>query len=180
MRAPYNAVLGPEGTVEGFDFVPLTTARDFAEEAAAMSNCLGNYWDMTADGSRQIWSVRREGQRVGCVDVQISVASRGVPELHQIRGPKNEPVTGDILRAVYAWLRLWPDDLDNLPQRWRPVRTDSATYGRLMKPYWQAKGFAPCVPYAPPGDAPFDPLVSSIGKLATGRRPGRARRRRLR
>lgn len=178
LRAPYNAIDGPRTEVDGLAFVPLATPRDFADEAAAMSNCLASYWDVTARGSNQVWGIRRAGERIASVEIAITNASRGTPELRQVRGPKNADVGDAVLRAVYAWLLGWPDDLDNLALRWRHGTADRAIYARLMKPYWKAKGCAQSIPYTPPSCCgPFDPLAAALGRFVSRNRGRRARRR---
>src|SRR6185503_11050025 len=52
----------------GYDFRPLVSVSEIADEALAMSNCVRRYGEDVAHNRSRLWSVRRDGQRVATLD----------------------------------------------------------------------------------------------------------------
>jgi len=159
-RAPYAALRKEAEEIDGFHFVPLLHAHDVLNEAEEMRNCLATYAEVTASGFDQIWSMRRDGRRVACLHIHFDCDATGVPTLRQIAGPCNHPVAADVLRAAYRWLLTWPANRNDLSRHCRLIDVDGASYRRLMKPYWLAKGL--------PSWLPLDTTRRHFAALHTG------------
>ncbi|MDX2309466.1 MAG: PcfJ domain-containing protein [Hyphomicrobium sp.] len=182
--APRLALAGPRMTVDGYTFVPLETPDDFITEGRLMGNCVAECAELVADGSRQIWSVRSaDGQRVANIEVRLRAGSGGVPYMAQAHGPRNCSIPGPCLRAVYAWLLEWPQQVGDL--RERVVAASPATcavYRRLMMPYWREKGLMPWCPLNPAYDpfGEFRDCLALFNAQSDRRRHAALRRRRRR
>lgn len=178
--APRVALEGPRVEIEGFSFVPLETPGDFVEEGRLMSNCVADYADLVADGTRQVWSVRQGEKRIANVEIRLNEGSGGVPYLAQAHGPANRELPGEVLRAVYGWLLAWPGSVADFPKCLaRATPRAGANYRRLLMPYWREKGLMPWCPLQPVYD-PFGEMRDCLGMLRAGTVARRVRHRQRR
>lgn len=127
------------GVVDGFEFVPLDTARLIAEEAAAMNNCLCSYGHNLAHNRSRLWSVRKDRARVA----DLSIAKYGndpllaVGEL-QLANNKEAPI------ELWLIARQWLDchdlrRIDIKRHEWNTVPLDGKLWRSFWRPYWLAK-----------------------------------------
>lgn len=68
-------------TVDGFEFEEIKDSHALHEEGAAMSHCVGSYGHYCEQGSKRIFSVRKEGRRVSTLELNREEAEwkRGDP-----------------------------------------------------------------------------------------------------
>lgn len=162
--APYATHWPDYSCIDGFEFVPLASAADVLEESRALQNCLGTYASCLASGEQQIWSIRHNGVRVAGIELSITGASQGMPEIYQVRGPRNAHVSDAVLRACYRWLLSWPEIGTDLAYRFRRGVPDETWYRHLMKPYWLDRGLQRWLPLSP-GEAPFTLLQEGLRNI---------------
>lgn len=138
------------GHADGFEFLPVVSHEALIEEAAAMDNCVRYYAQDIACDSERLWSVRRGGERVATLSVRFGEAPFAV--ISELKGPRNEAAPHAVWFATRKWLEA-QDDVARREADWdRPL--DRATWIRLWKPYWLARGRAPAgVALAPSRDA---------------------------
>lgn len=143
------------GNVNGFDFRPLRTAEEIAEEAKAMRNCLRTYGRRLAQDHCRLWSVQRREQRVAT----LCVGWRGtdpLPTIWDLELSRNRGAPELIWLAARKWLN--GQDLMHL-SNWKMVRRCAARLDRkvwlsLWRPYWLAKGRIPAwLPLGPSREA---------------------------
>jgi hypothetical protein len=136
--------------VGGYDFVPLTSASDIAEEAAAMRNCLRTYGYSVANNRVRLWSMRKDGQRAAT----LSVANRHrdpLPSIDELKAARNAEAPLDVWWAVRQWLHMHDlAQVDMTRRDRRALPLDRATWTSLWRPYWLAKRHIPeWLPLAP-------------------------------
>ena len=136
--------------VGGYDFVPLTSASDLAEEAAAMKNCVRSYCYCLAQNRVRLWSVRNDGQRVAT----LSVAGRNrdpLPNIDELKAAGNAEAPLDVWWAVRQWLNMHDlSQVDMTRRERRVLPLDRVTWTSLWRPYWLAKHHIPeWLPLAP-------------------------------
>jgi hypothetical protein len=125
--------------VDGYEFVPLRTDTAIREEAQAMHNCLRTYGYSVASGAAQLWSIRKDGERVATLSAKRThLKFVGISEL---KAARNTPVSREVLLAARHWSIVharWdvPQPTANPPD----VRLLSrAAWISLWRPYWLAK-----------------------------------------
>lgn len=91
-------------SIDGYDFVPLTTIDDFLNESEVMGNCLDQYAMPMSTGSVRVFSIRKGETHVANVELAPHDDDPNMPTIEQLRGPKNTRVKFEIWRVVYAWL----------------------------------------------------------------------------
>lgn len=140
--------------VAGYDFLPLTSTSDIADEAIAMRNCLCTYGYNLAHNRSRLWSVRRDGKRVAT----LKVASRfrdPLPNIVELRGVGNSDVSRELWWTARRWLNL--HDLSQVDMRqlaWGTAPLDRAAWLSLWRPYWLARRRIPeWLPVSPSHDA---------------------------
>lgn len=153
---------------ERFWLVQLRSRDELAAEARLMRNCLLDYCDEVANGDAQIWSVRRNGRRLACLELSFNDDQGCMPRLAQLSGVNNDPVADEILRVVYAWLARWPAS-PILPRR-QDRKPDVALWQTLWKPYWQERGLEARLLPLLPEPYPCDALQSALRQVALPRR----------
>ena len=178
-RAPFIAIEGVCNYMDGFKFVALRTATEICSDARALDNCLRGYAQVTAEGSDQLWSIRRNGRSVAALHITFSCEGEGLPEIDQIRGYKNSRVTSATLHAEYRWLLTWPGQCRTINADWRRCNVHPATYRKLMKPFWWEKGLVTWLPLAP-NDTCFEEVRQGLWNVCDPRRRRRMRLRRAR
>ncbi len=97
-----------DGKVGDLEFVALRTADDFIAEAQAMDNCLDRYADRILGRAARVFSIRREGRNIACVEIAVHEREPGHPVIAQLRGPHNRRAPLEIWQAAYAWLGAQP------------------------------------------------------------------------
>lgn len=139
------------GSVAGYDFIPLTSTADIAEEAEAMHNCLRTYGNALAHNRARLWSIRRAGQRVATLNVASGQHHDPLPNIVEIRGIRNAKVPPDVSWAARQWLHMHDLPRIDVERRiWGKVSLDRATWRAIWRPYWLAKRRIPeWLPIAP-------------------------------
>jgi hypothetical protein len=127
------------GFADGYEFVPIQSAAEFAEEAEAMANCLAGYGYDVAHGWSRFFSVRKGGKRVATLNV---ARGSGDPLLNieELRGLRNKAVSAELSWAARRWLHhheLPKIDATRLEDDKSPL--DRLTWIALWRPYWLAK-----------------------------------------
>jgi hypothetical protein len=126
-------------SVDGYDFVPLRTVSDIAEEAVAMRNCLRGYGSNVAHNRSRIWSVRRQGQRVATLEVGL-IGGDPLLTIAQLFAADNEEVPPEVAWAARRWLH--GHDLLHLQMKrfdWHAAPLHQAHWIAMWRPYWLAK-----------------------------------------
>jgi hypothetical protein len=124
-----------DGTASGFDFVALRTVDDFIAESEALDNCLDQYADQLRTGQTAVFSIRKAGRRVACVEIGLHDEEVSMPTIVQLRGLRNRRAPPEVWQATFGWLggqRLEPLQ----PERHAPKPPKrSAARRQLWGPY---------------------------------------------
>ena len=124
-----------DGSAGGHDFIALRTANDFIAESQALDNCLDQYADQLRTGATAVFSIRKNGRSVACVEIGLHETEVTMPTIVQLRGARNRRATPEVWQATFAWLgnqRLEP----LAPERHTPsARKRSDARRRLWAPY---------------------------------------------
>ena len=125
--------------VAGYDFVPLTSIADIAEEAEAMRNCLKTYGYNLAHNRSRLWSVRRNGERIATLNVAC-YAPDPLPNIVELEGAGNAAAPLEVWWAARQWLHMHDlSQIDMAQRKWGSVPLDRATWRSLWRPYWLFK-----------------------------------------
>jgi hypothetical protein len=158
-----------DGAAAGYQFVALRTVEDFVTESEALDNCLDQYGDQLGNGSTAIFSIRRNGRSIACVELGLHEAEVTMPTIVQLRAARNRRAAPDVWQATFAWLgsqRLEP----LAPHRHMPKPGKRAeARRRLWEPYLS---FLAGTPY----EEPFRKVV--MARTASRGTEGRGRSRR--
>jgi hypothetical protein len=122
-----------------YDFRPLASVSEIADEALAMSNCVRRYGEDVAHNRSRLWSVRKDGRRVATLDVGLS-GGGPLPGIVQLKGAANSTAPFEVWWAARQWLNR--HDLSRFDSRqkpWDSALPDRATWLALWRPYWLAK-----------------------------------------
>ena len=124
-----------DGTAGGYDFVALRTADDFVAESEALDNCLDQYADQLRTGASAVFSIRKAGRSIACVEIGLHETEITMPTIVQLRTARNRRAPPDIWQAAFAWLggqRLEP----LIPDRHKPsARKRMDARRKLWAPY---------------------------------------------
>jgi hypothetical protein len=93
-----------DGTAGGYSFVALRTVDDFVAESEALDNCLDQYADQLHTGVCALFSIRRAGRSVACVEIGLHEAEVTMPTVVQLRAARNRRAAPEVWQATYAWL----------------------------------------------------------------------------
>lgn len=93
-----------DGKAGGFSFVQLRNVADFIAESVAMDNCLDQYAAHLAYGRVRVFSIRRDGKPVACVELAIRSDQSTEAAISQVRGPRNRRASPAVWNAISAWL----------------------------------------------------------------------------
>jgi hypothetical protein len=149
-QAPIADMWLQSSYVDGYEFVALRTAREIAEEAVAMRNCLRTYGESIALDRARIWSIRKAGTRVACIELGISRGDE-LPSILQIKLSDNKKAPRDIALVARQWLNA--HDLTEVKpskKKWGTKVPDRKVWLELWRPYWLAKQALPnWLPLAP-------------------------------
>jgi hypothetical protein len=138
-HAPVADLWLEPGGVDGYEFVPLRTVTDIADEAVAMCNCLRTFGRKLAHNRSRIWSVRRRGQRVATLEVGL-LGGDPLPSIVQLLAAKNDKVPPEVWWAARRWLQ--GHDLPRLQMNrldWGAAPLLRAHWIAMWRPYWLAK-----------------------------------------
>jgi hypothetical protein len=138
-RDPINELWLRPACISGYDFLPLTSASQIADEASAMRNCLRDYGYHVAHNRSRLWSMRKDGRRVATLSVGIR---RGdpLPAVIQLKAAGNAEAPPGVWWAARQWLHM--HDLLQVKTNcrdWGSVPLDRAIWISLWRPYWLAK-----------------------------------------
>ena len=166
-----------DGTGHGFEFVALRTVDDFIAESEALDNCLDQYADQLHAGLTAVFSIRKGGRRMACVEIGLHDEDVTMPAIVQLRGMRNRRAPPEVWQATYAW--MGSQALEPLsPERHvpKPIRRAEARR-KLWGPYLEFLS-------GTPHEAPFRRLMleQTSARRELRRRPGampRAMRARL-
>lgn len=92
------------GTIGGYNFVGLRTVADFVAESRTLDNCLDQYGAEMSGGRTAVFSIRRAGRTVACVEIGPHDRETSMPAIVQLKGPRNRRASADVWRAAYTWL----------------------------------------------------------------------------
>jgi hypothetical protein len=124
-----------DGTAAGFEFVALRTVEDFIAESEGLENCLDQYADQLHAGLTAVFSIRKGGRRIACVEIGLHDEEVSMPNIVQLRAARNRRAPPEIWQATYSWLggqRLVP--LSPLRHAPRPMQRIEARR-HLWNPY---------------------------------------------
>jgi hypothetical protein len=93
-----------DGAAAGYDFVALRTVEDFLAESEALDNCLDQYGDQLGNGSTAVFSIRRNGRSVACVEIGLHETEATMPTIVQLRAARNRRAAPEVWQAAFAWL----------------------------------------------------------------------------
>jgi|GEM_PF-616813 len=93
-----------DGSAAGFEFVALRTVEDFIAESEALENCLDQYADQLYTGLTAVFSIRRGGRSIACVEIGLHDAEASMPTIVQLRAARNRRAPPEIWQATFGWL----------------------------------------------------------------------------
>jgi hypothetical protein len=93
-----------DGTGLDFEFVALRTVDDFIAESEALDNCLDQYADQLHTGLTALFSIRKAGRSVACVEIGLHEEEVTMPTIVQLRAARNRRAPPEVWRATFAWL----------------------------------------------------------------------------
>lgn len=85
-----------------YEIIPLRTAEQLLDEVHYMNNCLRTYADNLDYNFCRLFSVRRDGRRLGTVEIQSRRDGR--LRVVQFRGPRNAVMELQPWDAVHDWI----------------------------------------------------------------------------
>jgi hypothetical protein len=149
-REPITELWLRPARVCGYDFRPLTSVSEIAEEAIAMSNCLRTYGYNLAHNRSRLWSVRKDGQRVSTLKIAFAYGDP-LPHVRELKGVGNSKAPFEVWWAARQWLNMHDfSRLDPKQKPWDSAPLDRSTWISLWRPYWLAKRQLPdWLPLAP-------------------------------
>jgi hypothetical protein len=124
-----------DGPASGFNFVALRTVDDFIAESEALENCLDQYADQLHTGLTAVFSIRKGGRRVACVEIGLHEEEVTMPTIVQLRAARNRRAPPEVWQATFSWLggqRLEP--LSPLRHAPKPLKRIEARR-KLWSPY---------------------------------------------
>jgi hypothetical protein len=137
-----------DGSAAGFSFVALRTVEDFIAESEALENCLDQYADQLNTGLTAVFSIRKGGRRIACVEIGLHDEEVTMPTIVQLRAARNRRAPPEVWQATFSWLggqRLAP--LSPLRHATKPLKRIEARR-ELWRPYLDflaASRYAPAV-----------------------------------
>ena len=93
-----------DGRAGAYDFVALRTAGDFVAESEALDNCLDQYADQLRTGATAVFSIRKNGRSLACVEIGLHETEVTMPTIVQLRAARNRRAPPEIWQATFAWL----------------------------------------------------------------------------
>jgi hypothetical protein len=120
--------------LDGYEFVPLRSFSDIAEEARVMRNCLLNYGYDVAHNRSRLWSIQRDGRRVATLE--LASDQDPMPNVYQVRGVGNSDAPVEVWWVARRWLQT--HDLPRLNAKkfdWDTAPLARQAWFTLWKPY---------------------------------------------
>jgi len=140
------------GAVMGFDFVPLCSEAQIAQEASEMRNCVRGYGRDLVHNRSRLWSIRRDGTRVATVSIGFHYR-RPILDILELEGPATSVASKEIWAAARRWL-AWHDLLPIEPNKVARTPLDRSAWTEMWRPYWLSKRSIPdWLPLLPSRDA---------------------------
>lgn len=121
------------GSAAGLDFVPLRTVDDYLLESQDMENCLDQFADHLLTGASYVFSLRRAGRRVACLEIGPHPGDPALPAIVQLRGRRNRRVPPSLWQAAFAWL----GSQKLVARKARSCRSAAAGRGSARVELWQ-------------------------------------------
>jgi hypothetical protein len=123
--------------VAGYDFVPLHSSDQIAEEAVAMRNCVASYGYTLAHNRSRLWSMQRDGRRVATLQVARRYPDP-LPSIVQLQTARNQNATVEMWWAARRWLNA--HDLPRIRTNERSLLHAAplhrASWVAFWRPYW--------------------------------------------
>jgi hypothetical protein len=158
-----RSVWAQERRVDGFDFVPLLTSAQLAEEGARMQNCLATYSIYVVHGICRLYSVRSNGTSVASLDVR-SLPGIGVPDIAQLLARGNSKAPAQVHEAARAWLKLQLHEASDVEAFNWGTPSDAAFRKHVWQPYASAVKTVAGADLKPPT---VTSLLGDMGALCT-------------
>lgn len=158
-----RSVWAQQRHVDGFDFVPLLTSDQLAEEGVRMHNCLATYSIYVVHGVCRLYSVRSNGTSIASMDVR-SLQGNGVPGIAQLLARGNSKAPAEVHEAADAWLKLQLRDACGVEAFNWGIPSDAAFRSHVWQPYVSA---LPAVARANLKPPTVTSLLQDIGALCT-------------
>jgi hypothetical protein len=126
-----------DGTAGDYTFVALRTPDDFIAESEALDNCLDQYAERLHGGRVAVFSIRKDGRSVACVEIGLHEEEVTMPAIVQLRAARNKRASPEVWQATFAWLGA--QRLEPMSPRRHGARSDDRTLARraLWMPYLQ-------------------------------------------
>lgn len=121
------------GPAAGLDFVPLATVEDFLSESQEMENCLDQFGDHLLTSASYVFSLRRAGRRIACLEIGPNPSDPALPAIVQLRGRRNRRVSPSVWQAAFAWL----GGQKLVPRKTRACRLAAAGRAAARVELWQ-------------------------------------------
>jgi hypothetical protein len=129
--------------LEGYDFVPLSTRQDIAEEAAVMRNCIRSWGRDVVHNHARLWSIRKDGKRIATLAVGPSYVD-DLPSITEIKLQDNNKVPKALAVLARKWLTSHDVySLDMKTKDFGDIVPNGTTWKELWRPFWMAKGKIP-------------------------------------
>src|SRR5262245_50474108 len=129
--------------VGGYEFVPLRSAAEIAEEAVAMKNCVSRYGSQLAHNRARLWSMQKDGERIATV--QVARRHRDpLPNVVQLETASNKGAGVELWWVARQWLNSHDLSQIRMNQRaWDAAPLDRPAWIGFWRPYWLDKQHIP-------------------------------------
>jgi hypothetical protein len=143
------------GEHDGYEFLPLLSAKAIVEEAGVMKNCLRSFGQPLMNDRIKLWSVRKQGNRVATLSTWRT-SRVPIPVIREIKARANAEADYEIWIAASKWLTA--QDFAAICAR-KPkagdANFDRKCWRESWRPYWLAKQTIPA----------WLPLCPSVGVI---------------
>lgn len=162
--APEGSIIDPwlePAHIDGYDFVPLTSAAELLQESQAMSNCADQFGFPIFTNRCRLFSIRNGPRRLATLQIANHHREKNVLSIVQLKARFNAPAPIEVWQAAYRWMaaqsRLLDPQAMHLPS---PLRPSGAIWQRQLSDYRDATGGAPWLP--------TEPTAAAIERLENG------------
>lgn len=153
--APVKDIWCEAKTIDGYDFLPITTSQDITAEAEAMKHCLATHGCafLLCTNRARFWSIRKDDARVATCEVQGGTPDM-FPRIKQLKGYRNASVAPEVRAAAWRWLRSHDlHDIEPARAYWSDQHMDRQAWQATWRGYWIEKGrIPPWLPLVPDDD----------------------------
>lgn len=98
-------VFAYEHSICGFSFRVVSDTNELYKIGEDMHNCVGDYREDIVRGDSLVMTASANGQYYACLEIQGN-------RIVQAKGPYNEPLSGDICRAICCWSFMCQLEID--------------------------------------------------------------------